>query len=180
MYLAGVRVIFFVCHASPGSNLKGWRRSVSDEMAAEIQALPEMTIVCGHWHLQETRRWQDKTLILNGSVGFPLKEKIEAQYAILEEVPGAWQVEHREVAYDNSVTLRSFRDSGWAKAGGPMAWLLFDEVRTARRKMVDFYLWIVTNPRPISEAHDLARAVKEFLQEVGSWADLCSYLNLTE
>jgi len=165
-----------ICHSSPRSNLHGWRILVDDDMAKELQQRSEPTIVCGHWHLQDTRRWRDKTLILNGSVGIPLNGKIAAEYVIIEARNDTWQSEHRQVPYDNQITLRDYRDSGWAKVGGPMAWLLFDEVRTAQRRLVSFYEWLGNHPQPINTLDSLTKAVKAYLNEINSWESITAFL----
>ena len=164
------------CHASPGSNLRGWRYELDDVTSGELKACAESTIVCGHWHDPETRDWENKRLVAVGSVGVPFGH-IAAEYAILSEAQGHWEIEHLAVPYDPTPTLEAYAQSGWLKAGGPMGWILFHEVAVATRTIVPFYKWLkerVWEPKDISE---WAQAVQEYLKLKGDWSVVDRYLN---
>ena len=167
-----------ICHASPLSNRVGWKTGVSDELALELESVSAPTILCGHWHLQRTEKWRDKTLISNGSVGVPLNSRFACEFVVLDSGSGAWVAEHRTVDYNAQATWQEYIDSGWLEAGGPMAWMLFDELRTARRRMGRYFEWFRdTNwlaETGISTDHmgGLRLAVRAFLEDIDSWEEI--------
>jgi putative phosphoesterase len=122
-----------ICHASPKSNIKGWRYGIDDQLSKELATVPHTTLACGHWHDPETKIWNGKKLITVGSVGVPLEGKLRPDFCILDDQSGQWEAEHLSCDYDPTPTLEIYSTSGWLKQGGPVGWLLFYEVASASR-----------------------------------------------
>jgi len=157
------------CHSSPSSNMKGWNGGISPELAEDYARTSETWIVSGHWHNPKSMAWRDKTLISAGSVGLPHSGKPAAEFVLLERASKGWTHEHRSVPYDHQVTLDEFKESGWLKVGGPMAWLYAFELATATRKIARFSPWLGQkhlDPKTLSELETVAR---RFFQETGGW-----------
>lgn len=166
---AGKKSEIVFCHASATSNLSGWRHAIDEKLAEDLAAHPACTWVCGHWHLPETREWQAKRLITSGSIGIPLRGQVAAEFAVLEREGDEWLSEHFELPYDNIPTLEDYRSTGWVSEGGPLAWMLYDEVRTARRRVIPFHKWMKSSGIEQPTMTDLRDAGRGFLLEVGSW-----------
>ncbi|MBS1983870.1 MAG: metallophosphoesterase family protein [Bdellovibrionales bacterium] len=125
----------YICHASPVANNRSYMMVFDDEMKAALRARPEKVIVSGHIHEPWTREWEDKLLIVNGSVGLPMQSKHEAQYLVLEFRNNAWKVDHRTVPFAPDWSLKNFTESGFFARGGPVSWMLYDEFWVAQRRM---------------------------------------------
>ena len=100
------------CHASPSSNQSGWRYATDERLNCELSAHPACTMVCGHWHMPETRVWQNKQLITCGSVGIPLRGRVESEFLIVERRGSEWHSNHGATIYDNTSTLEDYRNLG--------------------------------------------------------------------
>ena len=111
-------------HAAPGDDLRylletvtatGLREATDDEVVERLggEAGRFDLYLCGHTHLQRTRRLPDGSLVVNpGSVGWPAFEddspyphrveagSPEARFSTLERTANGWLVSHRSVAYD--------------------------------------------------------------------------------
>jgi putative phosphoesterase len=165
-----------VCHASPSSNVRGYRYGIDAELEKELLQLPYTAIVCGHWHDPETKIWNSKKLITAGSVGVPLELKHEPEFCILDDESGEWRAEHLKTVYDPTPTLETYVTSGWLKKSGPFGWILFHEVATARRTIVPFNKWVKEkNLEPQSET-EWEVVAKDYLVEIGGWAVVRKYL----
>ncbi len=159
------------CHASPRSNLQGWRLgNVSPELGVELDREPADTIVCGHWHDPRVDDWNHKRLVQVGSVGIPLNGKPEAEYALITATDKGWAIEPRAVPFDAEKNLRTYRESGWVHEGGPIAWLIYDELMSFTRRMGYFVReWMPSrNLAPKTEA-EWATAAELFLESTGTW-----------
>lgn len=111
-------------HAAPGDDLcylletviaTGLREATDAEVVERLgsEAGHFDLYLCGHTHLQRTRRLPDGSLVVNpGSVGWPAFEddsphphrveagSPEARFSTLEHTANGWLVSHRSVAYD--------------------------------------------------------------------------------
>jgi len=78
---------------------------------------------------------------------------------------------HREAA----AAVREVADSGFAAQGGPLAWLMFDELLTAEMRMVPFLrkFCLPANPVTLADWETLAR---RYLQAVGRWEYIRPFL----
>ena len=167
-----------LCHASPTSNVRGWRNGIVDPVARDVDETFEPLIVCGHWHDPRTTYWKDKTLVTAGSVGRALSGKVVAEFLMLEAGEGAWRHEHMEVPYDVNEAVDEYVSSGWLRRGGPMAWLLLYELITAERRVAYFFQWLKTQPYDITREKDHAEAARAYLELLGKWDLIEHYLRL--
>lgn len=161
-------------HASPLNNRLGYRYGIDAEMERQLLSTSANTIVCGHWHDPETRVWQGKRLVTNGSVGVPLRGQIKAEFLILESIGTEWTVEHHSVSYDNKATLKDYRESGLITEGGPITWLFYDEIRTAEKRLSAYIQWANAHGRSYSTFENMALSAREFLVQLGSWSAISS------
>ncbi|MBI5381726.1 MAG: metallophosphoesterase family protein [Opitutae bacterium] len=130
--------VLFV-HASARSDQDSVFAHTPDAVLAPMfPDVNESVIVRGHNHLAGTRAWGDRQIMNLGAVGLPLDGHIAAQFGLLEQRQGAWQLQHIAVPYDVEATIRRFRESGYLEAGGPMARLFLREVATATHHFVPF------------------------------------------
>lgn len=157
-----------VCHASPHSTRHSFAQSIDETMGKNLSAQPERVIVGGHLHWTWHRQWQDKMLLLCGSAGFGLNSTCEAEYLILTHHHGTWNAEHRAISYDHATAMQRVRNSGFLSNGGPIAWLFFDELRTAERRLVPFHDWLGSNKKPTTKA-TWQSAIQSYLEAIGSW-----------
>lgn len=151
-----------VCHASPNSNKIGYLNEITPELETELLSFEEKFIVCGHWHRPTTKEWKGKTLVIAGSVGIPMQEVSKAEYVQLI-CDGEWQVNHVQVPYNREQAAKEYIESGFVKEGGPIAWLLLDEIISSTRRLAYFFPWLNTKgPKPEAPS-DWEAAVIEFL-----------------
>ena len=132
MRLVGAPELFFA-HASARSDHDSVFFHTPDHVLAPMfQGVTEPVIVRAHNHLAGNLDWAGGKIVNIGSVGIPLDGHTLAQYAVLEDRPGAgWSVRHHGVSYDVALTLRRFKESGYLEEGGPMARLFLREIATA-------------------------------------------------
>lgn len=158
-----------ICHASPGSNKKGWNlgvAAVEEDLASEKADL----IVCGHWHIIREEKWKAKKLAIIGSVGVPLHGKPEAEYAVFEKVNGDWKIENRFIPFDHLAAARKYVDSGFVADSAPVSYLLLDEFITNDRRISPFIQWKASDP-------ELAKlswktAVEMYFKKIGRWEEI--------
>ncbi len=164
-----------VCHASPLSADRSFAAGIDTEMATSLARVPAKTITGGHVHMQWQMRWRDKFLILTGSTGLPFGETTAAQYLMLTHRNGKWYATHHTVPYNLSETIRTVTESRFLVDGGPIAWLMLDELLTAELRMVPFLRKFCPSPRPetLSEWRDW---VRRYLEAIGRWDALQPYL----
>ncbi len=101
----------------------------------------ERWIVRGHNHYAAVRPWGRRFIVNTGAVGLPLDGVVKAQFVVMERAGDEWRPEHHAVPYDVQATLARFRDSGYLRAGGPLARLYMREVETAASHVVPFLKW---------------------------------------
>lgn len=107
----------------------GCREATSDEVELRAGNVTSKLILCGHTHLQRSRKLDDGRLIVNpGSVGLqayeddrPFPHRMEmgsphARYAFVTRIGADWTVEFRAVEYDWDAA------SATAKANGRHDW----------------------------------------------------------
>ncbi len=164
----------FVCHGSP----LGTSRSIAGEWNAELEAAletrPETVIVGAHYHRRWHKRWNDKLLLLTGSVGLHLEGQPEAVYLLLTFAQGEWHFEQRALAYDHQAALRSYVESGILEYGGPVSWLLLDEIMRQQPNLVPFFRSL--DGKVLVEPEEWTQAVRAFLKETGRWEIIQPYL----
>lgn len=167
-----------LCHASPVSNARSFAREpLSGGFGAALEATGAQAIVAGHIHEQ----WQgvhqgpsrEIRLILAGSVGLPLMDAPRPQYALLTFDGEKWSAELRRVEYDPAPALRAYADSGALEEGGPIAWLLYDELRTGSRRLSEFILSVRRRgpPGSLSE-EEWELLARDYLISKGTWEEI--------
>jgi predicted phosphodiesterase len=173
----------FVCHASPKINHRSYLHWMDSDMAEELRRTGAQTIISGHVHLPRDYDWEGRLLVTAGSVGIPFGGKPRAEYTILTDSEGMskgsakWKVEHRYVPYDFEGTLKEFGESGMLAKGGPIAWLLYDEILCQDQRLGKLFIWMRERgiSRPM-ESSAWEKIVKTFLESLGRWEPLKTIL----
>ena len=107
----GIGPVLF-CHATPRSDEELFTRLSSDErVRAMFAGAAERVIVCGHVHVQNDRRLDDKRIVNAGSVGMPYEEEPGAYWLLLGP-----DISFRRTEYDLEEAAARIRASGWPKA----------------------------------------------------------------
>jgi hypothetical protein len=148
-------------------------------MAEVLSCYSERVVVAGHFHDQWQQRWRDKLLLICGGGGWPLNSSPTAQYLLLTYHHGGWQPEHRRIPYDHAAALRELRDSGFLVEGGPMAWLVYEELWQADYRLVPFLRWLNQSKAPPITLDDWRGRVRAYLESIGRWADMASLVGWT-
>jgi predicted phosphodiesterase len=163
----------YLCHASPQHNARSYLLGVDSAMQASFaERVPASarTVVAGHIHTQWSGSFRDKNLVICGSVGLPHHGKPEAEYAILTHRGGAWRWDLRTVPYDLDAALAEYRDSGAFAQGGPIAWMIYDELLCGEPRLVHFLPALFAQ----TPAHSLSiegwsAAAEAYLKKIGRW-----------
>jgi predicted phosphodiesterase len=96
------------CHASPRSDEEIITTATPEKRFLQaLSSVPEITVVCGHTHMQFDRTVQGRRLVNAGSVGMPYEGKQGAYWAMLGP-----DVEFRRSAYDVEEAAARMRGSG--------------------------------------------------------------------
>ena len=116
----------FLCHGTPSSHsapwLDGWFRGRDTtlpseaEVTAEVGALMNPVLLCGHTHVARTVRVNGGQMIVNpGSVGLQIYYGTpDARYAVLEKHDGVWSASLRAVPYDHEGAIAQAEANGFA------------------------------------------------------------------
>jgi predicted phosphodiesterase len=174
VYLPGCQPMR-VAHGVPGRNRVGFfNEQAATTIAAELKDVRERTVLSAHTHVQVDRhvwleveaaadlyadphsgaapgmREQHWHVINPGSVGLPVNGDVQAQFALLENVPehvqpGGWQATMVRVPYDRRPALEAFHTTGMLAAGGAISEMFYWEVVTAEPEILIFYRWARVN-----------------------------------
>ncbi|MGK5083606.1 metallophosphoesterase [Bdellovibrionota bacterium FG-1] len=159
----------FICHASPLANNRSFIYGIDEDLSKSLRSISASTIVAGHIHQQWVHQWSDKTLILAGSLGLPLSGTPEAEYLIME-YRKSWTPVHRKIPYDQAGALAEYAESGWLVEGGPIAWLLYDELRCAWPRLAHFIPDMLKRADAATLLlEDWQREARRYLLEVDGW-----------
>ncbi len=164
-----------VCHASPLNATRSFAAGIDADMAAALTRIPAQTIAGGHVHMQWQMRWRNKFLVLAGSAGLPFGETTAAQYLILTHRDGKWRAAHHTVPYNLDAAVRAITNSRFLINGGPLAWLMFDELLTAELRVVPFLRKFCPAPRP-ETLLEWREWVRRYLEAIGRWDALLPYI----
>lgn len=168
----------YICHASPQHNARSYIRGVDAEMAKCFAPIQARTIVAGHIHSQWIGEWQGRKLVIGGSVGLPHHGEAEAQYAILMHHHGSWQGDLRLVPYDQAAALKEYRESSAFIQGGPIAWLLYDELLSAQARLAFFLPEVLANPATKPESfEDWSHAAELYLRRINRWESVRHFIS---
>jgi predicted phosphodiesterase len=132
--LAGLegRSSFHVTHGSRLGNREGIYPDMEAETLARRLGDPRDLFVGSHTHRALVRRFRGNLVVNTGSVGQPLDSDPRAAYGRFWFRDGAWRAEIGRVAYDKARAERDFVDSGFLDECGPMAQLIYRELRESR------------------------------------------------
>ncbi len=122
-------------HITHGSRL-GNRDGISDrtpEEALHAKLGEHRDLFVGSHTHRPLVKWFDERLVVNtGSVGQPMDGDPRASYGRFWLDGSDWKVEIRRVDYDKAQAERDFVDSGFLAEAGPMAKLIYRELRESR------------------------------------------------
>jgi len=166
-----------LCHASPSNNSRSYSVNIDEEMTADLSRMTAKTIVGGHIHMQWERHWRDKWLILTGSVGLPFKQIAAADYLLLTHRQGRWQAMHKSVPYNRQAAADAVLESGFLTYGGPIAWLMFDELVTSEMRLVPFLSKFCPKPKPATMP-DWQKWTQRYLEAIGRWEKIKPYVEV--
>ena len=165
-----------ICHASPSNPSRSFAVEIDGDLEQDLQSVPQTTLASGHIHMHWHRYWRDKFLVLTGSAGLPFGEHTpDAQYIILTHKHGRWHLTSKSVPYDHQSAINAVLQSDFLIQGGPMAWLMFDELITAELRIVPFLQNFCPQPYPSTMA-DWRLWTKRYLEVLGRWEFLEPYL----
>ncbi len=91
--------------------------------------------VSSHTHWPMVRAYQGNLVVNTGSVGSPFDRDPRACYARLSFSQGRWRAAIRRLDYDRAAAERSFEDTGFLQAVGPLGRLMLQEFRSSRGLM---------------------------------------------
>jgi len=122
-------------HVTHGSRL-GNRDGISartrdDDLPAKLGE-PRALFIGSHTHRPLLRHFNGTLVVNTGSVGQPMDGDPRAAYGRFTLRGGRWQAEIARVAYDKAQAERDFVGSGFLAGAGPMARLIYLEVRQSR------------------------------------------------
>lgn len=101
-------------------------------LAQALASVHESVVICAHTHIPWMQRWDGRLAINPGSVSCPIDGRPGAQYAILEWVDSAWQVEFHSIAHDLDRIHQDYVDTGFLAAGGGMARAVLADIAISR------------------------------------------------
>jgi predicted phosphodiesterase len=112
------------CHATPRSDEEIVTRLTPDEeVAATLEGVSELVVVCGHVHVQYDRRVGGQRVVNAGSVGLPYEGRAGAFWTLLGP-----DVEPRETSYDLEDAVQRLRDTGYPDLDDALGSSLFEPI----------------------------------------------------
>jgi predicted phosphodiesterase len=151
-----------IVHASYRNDTDNPKHSTEAELD-EMFATDAAFIVRAHNHVWFDRQWNSRNLFSIGSVGVPLNGDSRAQYAILSNPNGLWNIEKQFITYDLGEALKSFDHVGYLDIAGPIGKLKRQELLTAKHQLTPFW-------KQFGNAYDkgeltLEQAVNQYLHQ---------------
>lgn len=159
----------YICHASPVSNKKTCYYGIDNEMESALKKIDASVIVGAHNHIQWNCEWNEKSLVLAGSLGMPLNDDSKAQYLILTFRDDAWSFEHKRVEYDNEYIARSYLESGFLHMGNPISWLFYQQMLTGSHHLSPCLNYIAENKLKPKTELEWQDSVICYFKEVNCW-----------
>lgn len=107
----------FICHGIPG-NVSGNVGYHPELKKSALELLNGMYLLGGHSHLQEIYKFNGKTYLNPGSLGYSL-DGIggQVQFAMIYGSVEEWKIELHSIPYDADAFLRDFKESGLDELG---------------------------------------------------------------
>jgi predicted phosphodiesterase len=84
-----------------------------DELLAAVQDAPEPIVIGAHTHRPFERRVDGRWAMNTGAVGAPFNGDPSAQYLLLSDWAGGWEVEFRMVPYDRTPVYDAWERTGY-------------------------------------------------------------------
>lgn len=123
---------FHITHGSRLGNRDGIYPETTDDVLAAKLGAPRDLFVASHTHRAFVRRHEERLIANTGSVGQPMDGDERAAWGRFEFQRGTWQAQIARVAYDKAQAECDFEESGFLADCGPIAQLIFRELRDAR------------------------------------------------
>jgi predicted phosphodiesterase len=123
---------FHITHGSRLGNREGIQPEMDGEALVERLGDPRDLFIGSHTHRAFERRFNGTLVVNTGSVGQPLDGDPRAAYGRFTFQGGQWHSEIMRVRYDKARAERDFIDSGFLDECGPIARLIYREVRESR------------------------------------------------
>jgi predicted phosphodiesterase len=165
------------CHGIPSDTRRSFAEGLDGPMIADLRAARASTIAAGHWHIQWHRYWEGKLLVLAGSAGLTLRGKPdEADYLLLEHQGEGWQFRHKTITYDHQAALRTLLENDILRQGGPIGWLMLDEVLSQQDRLYPFFTRSGPLPWP-DDQPAWEEMVISYLKAKGRWEVVSQYLS---
>lgn len=155
--LTAVRVV----HGSPRHFMEGIGPLTPPETLDQMLAtVPEPVLICAHTHFAMIRQHRDTLIVNAGAVGLPFNHDTRAQYLLLDWDGNRWWPTLQRLEYDRAAAEAAYEHSGFLAAGGTSAWLLREELRTARPYLVPFWRYCSDRNVPLDDT-----SLELFLEE---------------
>lgn len=153
-----------VVHASMRSTRDGIFVKTSDEQLRQ-QIMPPPDLFCvGHTHWPLIRQIDDTLVVNVGAVGLPFDRDIRASYAQLVWQAGSWHPNIVRLPYDLARAECDFVETGFLEEGGPLAYVILDELHTARSHL---FWWTRQYQVPVLAGKmTMADAVQQFMADL--------------
>ncbi len=121
------------------ASMLGLRKGIYPETSpAELRKLihpPPVLMLVGHTHQPLIRRFNRTTIVNAGSIGLPFDGDSRTGYARLALIRGKWKAQIIRLTYDIKEAERDFERENFISAGGPLAEVVLQELRTARPQL---------------------------------------------
>jgi len=153
-----------VTHGSRQGNREGIYPHIDDELLAARIGEPRDLFVGSHTHMPLVRLFNGTLVANTGSVGQPLDGDPRSAYGRFDFRDGRWHAEIARVAYDKAQAERDFEESGFLEQGGPIARLIYLELRESRMLVGT---WMRRYLQPVKAGEiTVAAAVDAYLQSL--------------
>jgi predicted phosphodiesterase len=132
----------------------------------ELELLTNGTYVVGHNHWARQIKYKSANILYSGSVGLPLKGSHSVSYLLLDH--NDLTPIYRFVEYDHNVFLKLLKDSNFIKTGGPMSWIMIDEIVTQEDRLT----YLLDRLKKVSVENSYAfweNICRDFLISIGRW-----------
>jgi len=137
--LGGVPPIL-VAHGSPRNPYESlFPNQKLERLDAAVKGMTQSVLVCGHIHIQWSRRISGKLVFNPGAVSSPLQGDLLSRFSILRYEDENWTLEHKGVEYDIGELSRRYHESGLLEAGGAISKVFLMSCQTGRDVARPFY-----------------------------------------
>lgn len=104
----------------------------------------------------------------------PLKGTHQLEYAIVEATEWEFVISHRLLPYKVIDEVNYLIAQGFMWDYGPIAWLAFDEIRTQRDRLANFFKDFL--PHQEAQPRDWYRLVEIYLRSIDRWETITGYI----